>query len=192
MSQMTKLALANSLKKLLMCKPLNKITIADITSDCGVNRMTFYYHFQDIYDLVDWILEKDAERVLEEHQSYDSLQDAFVTVLQQVRQNRTLVLNLYRALQRDQIEQYLYRLMDPIMHDFALREGEGLTVPEQDKQFVLDFYKCAFVGLVLEWICRDMKDEPEQLAYRMNVMVHGELRHALMKFDSNRKVDQCG
>ena len=53
MSQTTKRALEASLKKLLLQKPLNKITINDITEDCGVNRMTFYYHFKDIYDLVD-------------------------------------------------------------------------------------------------------------------------------------------
>ena len=53
-SQLTKRALEESLKRLLLEKPLGKITIADITSDCGISRMTFYYHFQDIYDLVEW------------------------------------------------------------------------------------------------------------------------------------------
>ena len=62
MSQTTKRALEASLKKLLLQKPLNKITINDITEDCGVNRMTFYYHFKDIYDLVDWILVRTPPR----------------------------------------------------------------------------------------------------------------------------------
>ena len=65
MSQTTKRALEASLKKLLLEKPLNKITINDITEDCGVNRMTFYYHFKDIYDLVDWILTEDATKAME-------------------------------------------------------------------------------------------------------------------------------
>ena len=60
MSQITKRALAASLKKLLAQKPLSKITIADITEDCGINRMTFYYHFQDIYDLIDWICQEEG------------------------------------------------------------------------------------------------------------------------------------
>ncbi len=47
-------------KKLLAQKPLSKITIADITEDCGMNRMTFYYHFQDIYDLIDWICQEEG------------------------------------------------------------------------------------------------------------------------------------
>ena len=53
MSQVTKRALEASLKNLLLQKPLNKITINDIAEDCGINRMTFYYHFKDIYDLVE-------------------------------------------------------------------------------------------------------------------------------------------
>ena len=55
MSQVTKRALAASLIKLLSQKPLDKVTVKDIIEDCGVNRQTFYYHFKDIYDLVDWI-----------------------------------------------------------------------------------------------------------------------------------------
>ena len=64
MPQFTKYALENSLKKLLLQKPLNKITINDITEDCGINRMTFYYHFKDIYDLVEWVCMEDAKKAL--------------------------------------------------------------------------------------------------------------------------------
>ena len=62
MSQITKKALAPSLKNLLLKKPLNKITINDITDDCGINRMTFYYHFKDIYDLAEWACLQEAAK----------------------------------------------------------------------------------------------------------------------------------
>ena len=64
MSQVTKRALEASLKNLLLQKPLSKITISDITEDCGINRMTFYYHFKDIYDLVEWSCQEDASKQL--------------------------------------------------------------------------------------------------------------------------------
>ena len=60
MASTTKRALEASLKKLLLEKPLNKITVTDICEDCGISRMTFYYHFQDIYDLVEWSCQEDA------------------------------------------------------------------------------------------------------------------------------------
>ena len=55
MSDITKRAIGASLKNLLREKKLNKITVQDIADDCGINRQTFYYHFQDINDLVEWI-----------------------------------------------------------------------------------------------------------------------------------------
>ena len=78
MSQITKRALEASLKKLLTKKPLDKITITDITEDCGINRMTFYYHFKDIYDLVEWVCVEDATRILGENKTYDTWQEGFL------------------------------------------------------------------------------------------------------------------
>ena len=62
MSNITKHALAESLKKLLLKKPLNKITINDLTTDCGISRMAFYYHFKDIYDLVEWACLEESRK----------------------------------------------------------------------------------------------------------------------------------
>ena len=173
-AQTTKRALEASLKKLLLRKPLNKITINDITEDCGVNRMTFYYHFKDIYDLVDWILVEDATEALEGHQDFETWSDAFRDMLEKVQANRVLVLNVYRSISREQVEQYLYKMLDPLLRMFI--ERENIPVQEEDKQFIIDFYKYGFVGMVLEWIRRDMKTDPAIMAERLNIMMHGDLK----------------
>ena len=64
MPNTTKAALEESLKRLLLKKPLDKITITDITTDCGISRMAFYYHFKDIYDLVEWSCVEDGTKAL--------------------------------------------------------------------------------------------------------------------------------
>ena len=73
MSNTTKQDLEASLKKVMLQKPLDKITISDITSDCGISRMAFYYHFKDIYDLVEWSCLEDAKRALQGKKTYDLL-----------------------------------------------------------------------------------------------------------------------
>lgn len=186
MSQTTKRALEASLKKLLLQKPLNKITINDITEDCGVNRMTFYYHFKDIYDLVDWILVEDASKILEGRQSFETWNEAFLDILQRLQENKTLVLNVYRSVGREQVEQYLYKLLDPTLKEYADRECRDITVQDADKQFVVDFYKYALVGMTLEWIRRDMKTDPAAMTERLGTMIHGDLRRALCRLASNR------
>ena len=82
MSQMTKRALVASLKDLLAEKPLDKITVTDLTEHCGVNRMTFYYHFKDIYDLVEWACIESATRALAGQKTYDTWQQGFLQILQ--------------------------------------------------------------------------------------------------------------
>ena len=183
MSQTTKRALEASLKKLLLQKPLHKITINDITEDCGVNRMTFYYHFKDIYDLVDWIMVEDAAKA-QEGKSFETWSEAFLDVLSEIRDNKVLVQNVYRSISREQVEQYLYKMLDPILHDFIDREAQILSVQDADKQFVIDFYKYALVGMVLEWIRKDMKTEPEVMTERLNTMLHGDFHRALLRFSA--------
>ena len=184
MAQTTKRALEASLKKLLLRKPLNKITINDITEDCGVNRMTFYYHFKDIYDLVDWILVEDATEALEGHQDFETWSEALLDALQRIQDNRVLVLNVYRSVSREQVEQYLYKMLDPLLRMFV--ERENIPVQEEDKQFIIDFYKYALVGMVLEWVRRDMKTEPAVMVERMGRMLQGDLRRALCRLASNK------
>ena len=172
------------MKKLLLEKPLNKITINDITEDCGVNRMTFYYHFKDIYDLVDWILAEDAAKAMEGRRGFGTWSEAYLYVLHQLQDNKTLVLNVYRSVGREQVEQYLYRLLDPILKDFADSECHDITVQDADKQFVVDFYKYALVGMTLEWIRRDMKNDPKKMVERVSTMIHGDFRRALCRLST--------
>ena len=188
MSQVTKRALEASLKNLLLQKPLSKITISDITEDCGINRMTFYYHFKDIYDLVDWILMEDAAEALEGLQDFETWSGALREMLEKVQANRVLVLNVYRSISREQVEQYLYKMLDPLLRMFV--ERENIPVQEEDKQFIIDFYKYGFVGMVLEWVRRDMKTEPTLMAERLNIMMHGDLKRALLRFSTDGRASK--
>ena len=106
MSQVTKRALEASLKHLLLQKPLNKITINDIAEDCGINRMTFYYHFKDIYDLVEWSCQEDASRALAGKKTYETWQQGLLQIFQAVLDNKPFILNVYRSVSREQVENH--------------------------------------------------------------------------------------
>ena len=110
MSQVTKRALEASLKNLLLKKPLDKITINDIAEDCGINRMTFYYHFKDIYDLIEWSCGEDARKALEGKKTYDTWQEGFLQIFNAVKENKPFIMNVYHSVSREQIERYLYQV----------------------------------------------------------------------------------
>lgn len=140
--------------------------------------------FKDIYDLVDWILAEDAAKAMEGRRGFGTWSEAYLDVLRQLQDNKTLVLNVYRSVGREQVEQYLYRLLDPILKDFADRECHDITVQDADKQFVVDFYKYALVGMTLEWTRRDMKGDPKKMVERVSTMIHGDFRRALCRLSS--------
>ena len=156
MSQITKRALAASLKNMLLKKPLNKITINDIAEDCGINRMTFYYHFKDIYDLVEWTCEEDAAKALEGKNTYNTWQQGFLNIFYAVLENKPFIMNVYRSVSREQVEIYLYRVTYDLLIGVVNERSANMSVSEDDKKFIADFYKFAFVGIMLEWIKNDM------------------------------------
>ena len=105
-SDTAKREICAALKGLMAQKPLTKITINDIAEDCGINRMTFYYHFKDIYDLVEWSCLEDAKRALDEKKTYETWQQGFLQIFEAVQENKPFILNAYRCISREQMEQF--------------------------------------------------------------------------------------
>ena len=182
MSQVTKRALEASLKHLLLQKPLDKITIGDITEDCGINRMTFYYHFKDIYDLIEWSLLEDAKKALEGQRTYDTWQQGFLQIFDMVLDNKPFITNVYHSISREQVELYLYRLTYDLLFGVVEEQSAGMSVRAEDKQFIADFYKYAFVGIMLDWVRRDMQEDPQQIIDRLSTLLHGNIAQALSRF----------
>ena len=184
MSQTTKRALAATLKNLLLQKPLTKITINDIAEDCGISRMTFYYHFKDIYDLVEWACAEDAARALAGRKTYDTWQEGFLSIFHAVQANKPFIMNVYRCVSRERIEQYLNPLIHSLILGVVEEKAVGMDVGEADRQFIASFYEHAFIGVMLEWIGTGMKDDPAAIVDRTSRVVHGSILRALEAFGS--------
>ena len=182
MSLVTKRALEQSLKNLLLKKPLTKITVGDITEDCGINRMTFYYHFKDIYDLVEWSCLEDAKRALEEKKTYDTWQQGFLQIFKAVQENKPFILNVYRCVHREQVEKYLQPLVDQLLLNVINEEAAGITVRDEDKQFIAQVYSYMFIGLMLDWIKDDMREDPQQIVEKLSKLIKGSVSVALSRF----------
>lgn len=101
MATNTKEALAAAMKKMLAVKPVDKITVKDLVEECGVNRQTFYYHFDDVYDLLEWVFEQDANRVLPSEIGTDiveeRLRECVHIYFHYLADNKSMVLNIYNS-----------------------------------------------------------------------------------------------
>ena len=183
MQNTTKHALEASLKKILLHKPLDKITINDITADCGISRMSFYYHFKDIYDLVEWICVEDGKRALQDKKTYDTWQEGMCQIFEAVLENKPFIMNVYRCVSRDKIESYLYKLTFGLIVDVVEEKCVGTSVAEEDKAFIAEFYKYGFVGMMLDWIAQGMKADYKEIMDRLSIAVHGNIANSIQNFE---------
>lgn len=186
MANTTKLALEASLKELLRTKPIDRITINDLTEHCGISRMTFYYHFKDIYDLVEWACIEDASRALQGKKTYDTWQEGLLQIFEAVLENKPFILNVYRSVSRERVENYLYTLTYQLIEGVVEEQSENLMVTEAQKKFIADFYKYSFVGVMLDWIKRGMKESPEEMAGLITVTMHGNVGNSLRNMEKNK------
>ncbi len=182
MSQITKRALERSLKNLLLQKPLTKITINDIAEDCGINRMTFYYHFKDIYDLVEWSCLEDARRALEEKKTHDTWQEGLLNIFDAVLENKPFIMNVYNCVDREQVEKYLKPLTDNLIMGVIDEQSDGITVREEDKKFIARVYSYIFIGIMLDWIKDGMKADPRLMVDKLSILIKDSVSNALSRF----------
>lgn len=187
MAQTTKKMLAQALAELLKTKPLNKITISDITGKCGVNRMTFYYHFKDIYELVDWIFMETSFIALERNIYSGNWQKGIQRLMENALENRVIIKNVFNSLSRGQIERYFMQVFKKVFDDIIDEMSGEMDIASADKEFVSYFYNKAFCGLVLDWIGSGMKETPDEEVDRLGRMLEGNIEFSLnnMRRDKN-------
>ena len=175
MAPSTKLALANALKSLLQKKFLDDITVKEIVEDCEVNRQTFYYHFQDIYDLLRWLLHHETEQALRDAPTW---QEALRTAFRYIQENHMVIFHVYRSDGRDYLDSHFFTLARALVISLLDREGSPEALSSRDREFLIDFYMYALAGTLLGWLADDMKEDPEELVNRICRLLEGEFQRA--------------
>lgn len=182
MTNATKLALEESLKRLLLKKPLDKITINDLTTDCGISRMTFYYHFKDIYDLVEWSCLEDARIALQGKKTSSTWQEGLLQIFEAVTENKPFILNVYRCVGREQIENYLFHLTFDLLMGVVEEKSHGISISKEQKVFIADLYKYSFVGIMLDLIKNGMKEDYHVIVNDIATALYGSIDNAIQNF----------
>ena len=174
----TKKAIGYTFKDLLKEKPFNKITVNDIASRCDINRQTFYYHFQDIRDLVEWICTFEVDSILNKNSNVEKWEDKFLLIFKIMEEEKIFVKNIYHSVSVEVLRNNLYRLVYPIIYSEIIEKSKGKNLREEDKKFITDFYKYAFVSIVLDWINKGMIENPELIVSKVSNLITGTINHA--------------
>lgn len=174
MANTTKIHLAQAAHQLLETKPLSKIKVSDITDLCGVNRMTFYYHFSDIYQLLEWALQhavdKFRKNVLNDK---DTAEESLIKTFHLISNEHNSIMNIYHSISLEQLEYFLSSLTRSYVDRMVTESVGNHVIDEADRNFIVDFYNYAFIGILVKWFKHDMADDPEFIVKKLHIMFEG-------------------
>lgn len=159
MANLTRSAIKETLIKLLNERPLSQITVKDIVSACGINRNTFYYHYQGIPELIEEIVNDEAEAIIQSHPSLETLEDCVNAIVRTALDKRRAILHIYNSASRDVYEQYLWDVCGHVIYVHLSTVLNGRQLPEDDWEILCRYYACVAFGCVSWWLASGMKDD---------------------------------
>ena len=157
MPNQTKDVIIHALLELLGEKPADKITVKDIVERCGVNRNTFYYHFRDIPDAVDYAFRRELRRIMDEESPAPSITRTLIKILDYMEDKKALVLHVYRSMRQDTMIYYIREILSFIVDQLAKELERWKAFPPEDQEVLKYFCRCFFEGILKDWLDSGMK-----------------------------------
>ncbi len=179
MTQFTQKALLDTFTGMLQRMPFEKITVSALVAGCGVSPDTFYYHFHDIYDLLEhWLLRIKERYVLEPLRAGADWREMLRALLRTMRQNQAVVYHLFNSTSREWIERYCFEASGDTFYEL-IRQAVGDALPEEEMRALAQYTGCAFLGLMLRFLWRQMEVDLDASVERFGVIFESNLRQAI-------------
>lgn len=176
----TRAAIMEAFMEQLETTPIDSITVRSISHAIGMSRNTFYYYFDDVYDLLDAILRDEIQRLTESDGHFFDLNEAIEPVCDFLVAHRKAVRNIYNSDLRDRIDRYIGDGLDIVMKKYVSQTAEGLDVPQADIDLVASFLRCACVGQLNAWMASGEKELPVGDIKRVSRVISANLRTGLI------------
>ena len=172
-SNQTKYVLADSIKLLMKRTSLAKISVGDIVAHCDLNRQTFYYHFKDKYDLVNWIFYTEAVARVKRFSARDHWVEGFCDLCCHMRENKEFYINALSTTGQNSFSEYLQQFSRELFLSMINELRGSPPLSKADREFVSIFYSIAFVGIISYWAERGMKEDPANYIDRIRKVIDG-------------------
>ena len=187
-NERTKCALAEALLRALEKKPFEKITVKELTSACKIKRQSFYYHFNDIYGLLEWIMEQDRIQFSRVKDQYLSWQEYILAIFKGIEKDRKKYISISDTLGWRYIGRFyqkdLHDLLYQTIRSYSERSGSAMLNPKHI-DFLIDYYSLALSAILETWIHGDLCYTPEELVENFDIVIQNEVWGATIRNSYN-------
>ncbi|MGN0414420.1 MAG: TetR/AcrR family transcriptional regulator C-terminal domain-containing protein [Agathobacter sp.] len=163
MSKYTRRAIVEAFMKLLQKKSLDKITVKEIIESAEINRNTFYYYFQDIYDLLENMFRDESERFRSESDPNSTFLEEYMRLAAFFQEHRDAIIHIYNSKSRDVLTSFLEAATSHFVSRFISKKAAGTSLSKEGEEYITYYYTYGIIGLTMRWIERQMPDYREGL-----------------------------
>lgn len=190
-SDQTKHALSVALKELMVQKPIDKITIHDLTERAGIRRQNFYYHFTNVYDLLRWMFQEKAV-ALQQHEGTLLWQERLLQLFHYIEENKAVCLCALNSVGRDHLKRFFETDIHAIIHRAVEQIGNEVGavqagVTQDDIALMTHIYVVASAGVIESWLLGEIDRTPEELIKFADQMLQDHINGARMRRQTERK-----
>ena len=182
MPPFAKREIKNSFIKLLTERPISQITVRDIVEDCGVNRNSFYYHFQDIPSLLEEIIVEMTAKVIENLPEESTFEEKVTAALQEINLNKRMIYHIYGSSNREFYEKQLMKICEHVTRTYIRSREYSERVDSKDLEFVISYLKCELFGQLIDWLNHDMSYDIVEHSRILCRMFAGSMRMVCQKY----------
>lgn len=182
MPPFAKREIKNSFIKLLTERPISQITVKDIVEDCGVNRNSFYYHFQDIPSLLEEIIVEMTAKVIENLPEESTFEEKVTAALQEINLNKRMIYHIYGSSNREFYEKQLMKICEHVTRTYIRSREYSERVDSKDLEFVISYLKCELFGQLIDWLNHDMSYDIVEHSRILCRMFAGSMRMVCQKY----------
>ncbi len=161
MTNLTKREIKTTFLNMLEEMPLNQITVKSLVTECGINRNSFYYHYQDIPALIEEIITEVADEIIGMYSTIDSMETGLKAILEFASTKRKAILHIFNSVNRDLFENDLWKVCEYVVIQYLKPILSKGNMSEFDQEIVIRFYKCECFGFAIDWLNNGMKDDAQ-------------------------------
>lgn len=175
MANYTRKVILRTFQQMLAEKSFEKITVSALVVRCEISSNTFYYHFRDIYDLLDAWLESQKTAILNDPNVDKSWDAVLRALMHRMQENPKIVYHLSNSISRERLEQYVFSSVEPQLYTFVCEQAKGQNIPEKTLQMMTTFYCNSLLGFILRFLWVDMKMDVDTSVGNLNRIFSGAM-----------------
>lgn len=172
--------------RLLNKKKLHNITVTELAKACNIERKTFYYHYENLTELVKEIFDEELDVVIEEFNETLSWEESFISAAKFILDNKKMVKHIYESDYRIDLEKYIFSISGEIMRNYVKRLGQTTKAKDIDMKLIAYFYQCALSSALIKWVATGMKNDPKTITRRLGELMDGNI---LLSLKRSEKLD---